>query len=515
VRLLDFTLLSVAALTTSCSALFTLDDEQCSTTDDCRSRQGAFADSFCFEGYCKSVGQTTGCSSNAQCGGTELCLDQECITITNTACPMVFGEANLRAESPIVFAILAPFNTAPLGVLEIQNYKLAFDEFAQELPGGPGGKHPFAALLCNKDDATASTHAIEKVGVSSVLAQLESDEIVASFQSSGKQQGVFYLTPHDADSSVTVIPDDSLIWSMLGSSTDLAPVYKPLMARVEAHLALPQPVKVALVENDELFELDLANAISNTMTIGGMPANQSPGFSRHAIAASDPSKAQQVVAKLLTEIQPDVIISAAAEEFVTNVLWPVEQAWDAVVGTQHPFYILSLENLFSGSLYAKIDAKPELRTRITGVNYATAKDQTLLDAYLQRFKKAYPETPDYDSSENYYDAMYFLLYAYAAAGDVGTYTGADVSRGMKRLLSGQRVDVGPEGIPAGVAYLQVPNSQIALYGTLGPPDFDAGTGARISEGSVWCVADTGEPLSDVLRLDDGGELVGDFPCFDF
>src|SRR5687768_171282 len=104
-----FLMLCVAGLTTACSALFQLEDEQCSTDDDCRERSGAFAGSYCVEGYCRALSQAAGCSSNAECTGTELCAEQTCTKITNAACPLVLGEPNLRTESPIVFSIVAPF----------------------------------------------------------------------------------------------------------------------------------------------------------------------------------------------------------------------------------------------------------------------------------------------------------------------------------------------------------------------------------------------------------------------
>jgi hypothetical protein len=159
---------------------------------------------------------------------------------------------------------------------------------------------------------------------------------------------------------------------------------------------------------------------------------------------------------------------------------------------------------------------PSLRTRVLGVNHASAKDPTLQAAYLQRFKKAFPDAADYIGYENFYDAMYYLLYAFVGAGNVATYGGADVARGFKRLLSGLRVDVEPLQIANGTAALQNPNATIELHGVMGPPNFDPGSGARHSEGSVWCVNANMQYADDVLRLDEAKTaLEGDFPCYAF
>jgi hypothetical protein len=294
-------------------------------------------------------------------------------------------------------------------------------------------------------------------------------------------------------------------------------VFGPLMQRIEAHLGLAEPVRVALVANEEIFELDLADAVSATMKISGTVANAHPGFSRHSISATDTSKADAVRIKLLTEIRPHVIISAAGDEFV-GLMSQLEIAWSAVVvGVPPPFYVLSIENRFSNQLTELVKAKPALGSRLVGVNYASAQDTTLRDAYLKRFESAFPTSKGIEGFENFYDTMYFLLYAFVGAGNVATYTGNDVARGMTRLLSGPlEVDVDPQQISYGTSALKSdPNTKIALQGTLGPPNFDPGSGARKSEGSVWCLDATASHVDDVLRLNETGQLVGDFPCFAF
>jgi hypothetical protein len=97
-------------------------------------------------------------------------------------------------------------------------------------------------------------------------------------------------------------------------------------------------------------------------------------------------------------------------------------------------------------------------------------------------------------------------------------TGADIARGMQRVVAGTRdIDVGPTHIPEGFQALNA-GGTIRLNGTMGPSDFDPGVGARRGSGSVYCYLRQGSTVTieyDVLRYDrDSGELVGELPCFE-
>src|SRR4029079_8997303 len=149
---------------------------------------------------------------------------------------------------------------------------------------------------------------------------------------------------------------------------------------------------VALVEGEEIFELDLADAMSATMPIDGVIANESASFKRYSISPTDKTKAPIVVKKLLLEQKPDVIISAAGDEFIATVMYSVEQGWQTTnPGQPPPFYVLSMENRYSQQLIEMVKANAtkqlsnesdRLQRRILGVNYASAKDITLKEAYL-------------------------------------------------------------------------------------------------------------------------------------
>jgi hypothetical protein len=129
--------------------------------------------------------------------------------------------------------------------------------------------------------------------------------------------------------------------------------------------------------------------------------------------------------------------------------------------------------------------------------------------------------PVLENMENFYDAPYFLLYA-AAASNAEQPGGADLARGMLRLLEGTPLAVGEEDIPAVLAELNAgPNASVALEGTLGPPDFDAQTGARKhTPSAAFCITGGGDEAlayrHDALRYDPERDvLTGSFDCFPF
>jgi len=139
------------------------------------------------------------------------------------------------------------------------------------------------------------------------------------------------------------------------------------------------------------------------------------------------------------------------------------------------------------------------------------EDPTLYNAYLSRIDATYEEAFDFTGTENFYDAIYFVFYATAAAGNVPTLDGSRIANGMFQLLEGDEISVGPTDIPNALNTLEIEGS-IELFGALGPPDFDMATGARRIPGSVYCVQD-GEYLYDALRYDSATMLLeGSLEC---
>jgi hypothetical protein len=130
--------------------------------------------------------------------------------------------------------------------------------------------------------------------------------------------------------------------------------------------------------------------------------------------------------------------------------------------------------------------------------------------------------------------MYFAVYSLAASGTSGAnLTGKAAASGMFNITytassTAKSFNMGIADITNIESALAAPGTpSISLNGTLGPPSFNQGTGARIGQGDVYCAAPpgAGSPGTfsyDVLTLAaadggspaDGAALVGTFPCYD-
>jgi hypothetical protein len=468
--------------------------------------------------------------------------DHTCVTLRDESCPVVWGDA--ADPNAIFFGAFATLNpSTPDDSLIVWAHELALEELSGDnvggLPGGPNGaRRPLVMLLCNNADDVepALSHLIDDVEVPAVIATLKPGDLRRGFEAH-REQDVFYLSPVAVTQTVVIEPDDDLIWNLLGQPSDLAPTYTALLARdenfVRAVRKLPPaaPIKVALVTTLDAFDSELANRVEPILSFNGHDTlwNEDVGnYRAFTLHPEDPQLPAQ--AAELVEFRPDIVVSAASELFTMpgGLLQQIEMAWgdSTIPGTpeqreNRPFYILSpynagnlgpTEKLIGGLIEGtnEVDANQ----RFIGISIAGAADTSLQRAYETRLRKLFVN--GYPDSANYYDAIYFLAYAMYGA-DEPQLTGSGIARGMQRLLSGDSFDVGPTLIGDVFNALSVTGASVSLQSTLGPPSFDAETGVRPVDGSVFCFSAVGAVthVTDVLRYDrDKGALVGkSFPCF--
>jgi hypothetical protein len=190
---------------------------------------------------------------------------------------------------------------------------------------------------------------------------------------------------------------------------------------------------------------------------------------------------------------------------IIDVLSDIETGWgaDAVTqGRMRPYYVLSHFLATSDVLASTASASsatPGLWERIVGVNFASASDarsQNLYSAYVSRLLGFYKGVNLQDAlpgTENHYDGAYSLLYALVAARANGSQlTALGIRDGLQdRVLSAElnavSIDIGPAHVIDAVQTLSLPSRRIALYGTMGPPQFDRSSGTRVSATSAWCI----------------------------
>ncbi len=537
--------------------------EQCVTDTDCEELGPLFADTVCEASLCVTPSSGSGgmsggdggapsggeggeppqveCTTNGDCidthfGSPYLCRDGECIPLTIPGeCPIVLGAGqdnkNLRTTDPIVFGAYSVVDpAAPRLSVPTLNYELAIDEVNQGTRGGlpdgnTGSLRPFIAVICSATDDpdldASMTHLTETLEVPAIISSLYTKDLVRSFVEYGLDSETFFLSPLEADSTLTNIKDSGLLWHLLTSARDLAPAYVPLLAQTETYLraerAIPEqePIRVALVESKTPFLTDIADQLLSDLRFNKKSAiaNQTDGnFVRIRIDSSletpNPDLSAALVA--LNQLKPHVVLSIASSEFM-QLLLNLESGWLPEWGTP-PFYLTSPYQFGLSGLAGT--AFTNVHRRLLGVNFAGAEDSTLYDLYLSKLRSTYDVKFSLEGSENFYDAAYFLMYSIAGAGDPARLTGKEVALGMSRLLSGKtKYQVGSADVSDAVGTLVgTASSQIELIGTMGPPSFNTSTGARKGLPSVYCIEDNAYVQNVMLYEPSDASLTGSPSC---
>ena len=489
------------------------------------------------------------CQTNEDCieahaGEPYICRkpDKTCVALENGQCSLIAGAENLTHPTydPVLFGALGavnPLNPNPSATT--QNYELVVKEFtSKQVLTAKGATVLPVGVLCNvnnvqpEDNDKTLDHLVHTLGIRGIVSTLSSTELKRSFErlhNGGDGTDVFFISAFDSDSALALMDDEGMVWHLLPDSQEVAAAYVPLIRRIEDHIN-PEvdggrpPIRVAnVVANEFTFLGDVGTYIDNKAVFNGASAFDNRDANRYLrvnvdteILVDDPDNSARI--QDLRDFRPHIVVSSAGEEFITQIMDALESNWDdAGDGQDRPFYILSPYNIGYASLRDQLDEGGTngtgLALRIVGVNVAAAEDLSLYNGYLTRLQAQYGSSTA-AGTENFYDAAYFLLYAISAAGNVSEITGKHIAAGMERLVSGtQKYNVGPEQQANIISWLRTPSSDMALQGTLGPPDFNLAAGTRKGVGSVWCMS--GLPGSwtyrfDVLRHDEETDtLVGD------
>lgn len=556
-----------------CSFLKDLSADQCQGDNECKRFGDYFcsADKVCMPKLVNTGGSSSSggaggagggagsagaapvaeCVENSDCidahsGAPFICQSGTCVSLTvEGQCPFVIAGTDTEPTSyltqpgkPIIIGAYVPIGVAgPESHPYTLTYRFALEEFMSGTLGGPGSPHrPIVMVLCQstQPDLKASVkHLVTTLNVPAILATLPSTDLAAEFDLvSATGRKVFLLGPFEADDSLAAADDKGLMWHMLGPTSDLVPAYAPLLKRIEGYLALDGragPYKVAVVNNDLSWSKDLAAALPSAVQVNGAALSADANanyYQRYQVSVDNVPKpdVSAVVKKLGPPGSADIIISLGGSEFVNSVL-PQIQA-QRVTQANTPFYVLSPDNAFDGNLSSLAYFMPaqmsETVPLTAGVNYASVLDDTLYKSYLAAIQARFPGVNGLESRENLYDAAYYMFYSLAAASfGADDFDGSDVADGMTHLvkIGGLAATVGPGsggGMFAKVLTALKGGFDVELTGALGPPTFNLTTGARKSEGSVWCInyklPDPPSVRFDAMRLNPSDETMLEIPA---
>jgi hypothetical protein len=490
----------------------------------------------------KNVGGAFGpCETNADCepgSGSEpyMCsqVTHLCTKLKTEVCPVADG--NSFDPNAIVFGAFAPLTATnaernPV----VAAHRLALEELSGDdmdgLPDGPDGvRRPLVMVTCyNQDDRLedALDHLIGTLHVPAILATLKPGDLRRAYEGH-LDNDVFFLSPVSVTASVASLDDDDKVWNMLGQPSDYAPTYAALLQQTEKHLRAhradlkpPAQIKVAVVTTPDAFDAELANKVTPLLSFNqGQSVKQNSNNDNYMLRSLDSTKASDIAPAVdeLVAFRPDIVISTASEvmTMLDGVVEQIEARWGARQdGYPLPTFILSPFNAgdltrLRSYISTSVEATGEetQQERYIGVGIAGPEDNTAQFEYESRLGAAFNNV--FADTANYYDATYLLAYAMYGAGIEEPLTGSSIARGMQRLLSGPALAIGPNTILSTFEVLRNPDASAEILSTLGPPSFDAATGVRQVDGSVYCFNRDGKDVTvtiDSYRFDRAlGEL---------
>jgi hypothetical protein len=463
------------------------------------------------------------------------CISGSCVPLKSPDCPIILpiqdvnsGDYdNLLSPNAIILGGFAYIPPALYGTAT-RNYDLGITELTRQVPGvwaGSSSRHPLVMVVCNPvhdvldDVLVPARHLIEDLKVPAIVSQMEMKYQQAVFEEFGPKDknDVFFMMPLYSDQTLINLPDDGLVWHMLSGADALSVTFQPLIDMTEDHLrnlgSIPSGtdnMKVTmLTAQDERFLADMGRYVEDHISFNGALAGENSASTFQSLnvvsAYQDPDADQTTVANNVRDFAPHVILGLTTTEMLTTIIPLIEATWDTETGGQdRPFYILSpldynvseMDDLIIVDESAS-DGKVPLFRRILGINWPAAVNQDIYDDYQARYLQEYGLSSPY--FENFYDAIYYTMYA--VAGATQPLTGSRIAAGMLRAIQGTtEVEVGPGPEMASTIDALHTNAsyKFKLIGAQGPPTWDV-NGGRNDPASVWCVDQVGDFYGDRLR----------------
>jgi hypothetical protein len=466
--------------------------------------------------------------------------DGRCASLRTPECPVVLtpgGKPSYNDDNALFIGAYARnpavVSARPEDSTIAWNYQLALDEMSGEAKRGlpdveTGQDRPVVVVVCNNNEQQAQAnanlvmngfkHLVDELEVPAVVAALLPDDMF-DVLAYGVPKTVFLISPQGATKGIAGYEDADLAWHMLGQPAQMAPVYAEVLEQLELHVkARPgraSMLKVATVSTAAAFDTDLQEAALPALRWNGKAAMANLSDGQLLSSIITPENRVSEVARILA-FAPDIVISFAGTVFTDvpgGIIAGIESTWGGLhTELEPPYYVLSpinqgdqlnVETLISTGAGV---FGPNTYQRFLGVSVAPPRNRTLYEDYLFRLHTAFPLA--FAETENYYDAMTYLLYAMYASGSLGDLTGRSIATGMWRLIRGSEIhQVGPTTRAGVLNALDVTGKNIWLVGTLGDPRFES-TGVRIDEASVFCFDSAPNQLNHALRYDrTGGVLV--------
>jgi len=442
---------------------------------------------------------TSGCTSNADCGGGEgpaICrVDQgRCVPLTTDRCRVLADdEAVARDDTLWIGAMYREQDrTSDYGREAVRLLELAQRDF-QGLTGGlppsrPGGlPRPIAVIVCDDTDEyeASAAHLVDEVGVPAVLGFGRSQEVLDLANRHFVPKGVLALASNTAAmlSSIPHPPGEvRLVYRVTTSTAMRSPpsvallrqAIEPALRGSGGALGPDGTLRVAILQSSEASGTSHTDALLTelTATRAGGREDVRP-FMIADDSAGDPAPLERAAAEIAA-FSPHVVFDGGAP---LQLLAHIEAAWRGEPRPQYVTGAMDFSTLFAlARTYADFSARFHRISNRDNPTHAKVRAN-----YLATFGGGGAEF-----SPTAYDAFYVLAYAAVAVGEA-PLTGRSLARAIPRL--------GPPGVPIGVGPADIypalkalgRGDNIDLQGTRTSLDFDPETGDATADFALFCI----------------------------
>jgi len=383
------------------------------------------------------------------------------------------------------------------------------------VPDGTGRKRTLTLSTATGPSAASALRELEgRAELSAVIGPDSSDDMLELLTAAAMNAQLFTIGPNNTVDSIVEAQDS---WSLVPTDHQRMPLLMRALAELEAELRQTRgarPLRLSVVHRDDAFGRGWRAAIERA-SWGGVGLLHADNQALVSIESYDPkAQAQQELVERLVAFAPDVMITIGMGELVTQIMAPLEYAWQAV---QRPEYLLT-DASKGAELLELISERTELITRVHGVG-ATAiaaaepSHQQFLSDYRLRFSNGAAEPVGVEAATAY-DAVFVIAYALAASVP-GTQEGSGpaLAQSLRRLTGGElQVETHEPQLAAAFSAL-ARGQMISARGTLSAFEWDSGGGIASGAAEVWCVVDAVSPryASAGLTFDIAARSFGTWP----
>jgi branched-chain amino acid transport system substrate-binding protein len=438
----------------------------------------------------------TDCSSNAQLArvGADYCsrTTHRCVSLTSQDCMTVTG----TPYDPNAILIGSLFATtgdqAAANIARERSAILAISELNAVgglLPlTGSDLSRPLAMLSCDasKDPVRAAEHLVKELEVPAIVGPNNSQNTLDVAMKVTIPGGTVTLSPQAVAGSIADLLDGDLTWQMVPSDAQRGPLLIHELETMQRDLrrARGRDLKLSIIVRDDALGRGTRASLTG-LSWNGEPIADAINLGASAkIETYDDAQSEQtkLVAAHLA-FAPDLIVLVGSGDAVNEIMAPLEQRWASGV---RPEYVL-IDSAKVPDLLALVEQRPDLAARVRGTGTTPSKESIAIDQnFLINYTTRYP---DFDEASSAgvgasYDATYAIAYAIVAAqGDV---TGHSIANGLRRLSSGELVELGPTHILRALGKLSNGES-ITAVGTYSALAWDDRGAISAGTVEIWCV----------------------------